>query len=251
MRGILKFLGKAAAGIGDVVSSYRTRKIRADFDRKLRDEIAANKCSNCAAPVGQQPFRDPDFPGCYYCSFDCLNSALIRRDSELDEKMTRQPGPLTEDEQALLVGKSSPGMHYERGRCVQCGDPLRDGGAIFAFCSERCEEKAMRPYVTFTQQLADCDEYMKAVRDRQDFFRKQPEIIDEVKKRCEKKTMTDGEIQAYLDRQVKLAELLYDRRKSLDYGEARVSFLKKWERQRGYVLEQEKRRDAKSREARL
>jgi len=256
MLGILKSLGQAVSSLGHaavegasgIISSYRTRKLPADFDKRLRDEIAANRCWNCSAPVGRQPFRDHDFPGRYYCSFDCLNTALIERDRELDEKMTRQPAPLSEAEQALLVGKSSPGMFYEPGRCVQCGDAVPDGRAIFGFCSGKCEEKATRPYMTFTQLLADSDEYMKAAKDRQDFIGRDPAIIEEVKKRCEKKTMTDDEIQAYLDRQLKLAELLYNRRKSLDHGEARVSFLKKWELQRGYVLEQEKRNAAKRRE---
>ena len=253
MLGIAKFLGQAAASLGhaagerisDIISSYRTRRLPAQFDQKLRDEIAANKCWSCLAPVGQQPFRDHDFAGRYYCSFDCLNTALIKRDSELDEKMTRRPAPLGEGEQALLVGKSSPGMYYEAGRCVQCGDALRDTRAIFGFCSEACEERAAKPYMNFTQQLADSDEYIKAVKDRQDFARRAPAIIAEVKQRCEKKTMTDSEIQEYLDRQVKLAELLYSRRKRFDYGEARVSFLRKWELQRGYVLDQEKRNEAR------
>jgi hypothetical protein len=256
MLGIAKFLGQAAVslshaaveGIRGIISSYRTRRLPAHFDKRLRDEIAANRCWSCSAPVGQQPFRDHDFAGRYYCSFDCLNTALIKRDSELDEKMTRQPAPLGEDEQALLVGKSNPGMCYELGCCVRCGDALHDTRAIFGFCSETCEEKAAKPYMNFTQRLADSDEYMKAVKDREDFTRKAPEIIDEVKKRCEKKTMTDDEIQEYLDRQLRLAELFYNRRKRFDYGEARVSFLKKWELQRGYVLEQEKRKEAGRRE---
>ncbi len=259
MLGFLRSLGQAVVslgravfdGISGIISRYRSRKLHADFDKKLRDEIAANKCWNCATPVGRQPFRDHDFPTRYYCSFDCLNTALIRRDSELDEKMTRQPVPLTEDEQALLVGKSSPGMYYEPGRCVQCGDVLHDPRAVFRFCSEKCEERATKPYTNFTQRLADTDEYMKAVNDRRDFTRKEPEIIEEVKKRCEKTTMTDDEVQEYLDRQLKLAELLYNRRKSSDYGEARVSFLKKWELQRGYVLEQEKRKEARRQEGGL
>jgi ferredoxin len=217
----------------------------AHFAKKLRDEIAANKCWSCAAPVGQQPFRDHDLSSRYYCSFDCLNAALIKRDSELDEKMTRRPTPLGDHEQALLVGKSSPGMYYQPGRCVQCGDVLRDAGAVFGFCRETCEEKATKPYTNFTQQLADSDEYVKAVKDRDDFNRKAPEIIDEVKKRCEKKTMTDDEIREYLDRQVKSAELLYHRRKSFDHGEARVSFLRKWEMQRRYVLDEAKRKEVR------
>jgi hypothetical protein len=256
MLGNLKSLGQAVVslrhaaveGVTGIIAGYRTRKLHADFDERLRNEISANRCWTCSAPVGQQPFRDHDFPGRYYCSFDCLATALIRRDSELDEKMSRQPTALGEDEQALLVGKSSPGMHYEPGRCVQCGDGLHDARAIFGFCSETCEAKARKPYTSFTQQLADTEEYMKAAKDRRDFTGKKPEIIDEVKKRCEKKTMTDDEIQAYLDRQLKLAELLYNRRKSFDDGEARVSFLKKWEMQRGYVLEQAKRNEAKRRD---
>jgi len=245
---MLRFLGQAVEAVSGIISGYRTRKLPADFDRKLRDEIAANKCWTCAVPVGQQPFRDHDFPGRYYCSFDCLNAALIKRDSELDEKMTRQPAPLTGEEQALLVGKSSPGMYYEAGRCVRCGETLHDEHAIFGFCSATCEARATEPYMTFTQLLVDSDEYMKAVKDRRDFAGKDPEIIEEVKKRCDRKTMTDGEIQTYLDRQVKLAELLYSRRKNLDRGEARVSFLKKWELQRGYVLEEEKRNEETLRE---
>jgi ferredoxin len=253
MLGMLKSLGQAVSSLGHAVgegiravaTNFRIRKLHADFDKRLRGEIAANKCANCSALVGPKPFRDHDVPGRYYCSFDCLNTALIKRDSELDEKTARQPAALGDDDQALLVGKSSPGMYYEPGRCIQCGDVLRDAGAIFGFCSATCEERATKPYMTFTQQLADTDEYMKAARDRQDFARKEPEIIEEVKMRCEKKTMTDDEIQTYLDRQLKLAELIYNRRKSFDHGEARVSFLKKWELQRGYVLEQEKRKEAR------
>jgi len=242
-------LGRAIfAGVSGAISGYRTRKLPAYFDKKLRDEIAANKCCTCSAPVGPKPFQDHDVPGRYYCSFDCLNTALIERDSELDEKMTRQPAPLAEDDQALLVGKSSPGMYFERGRCAACGDALHDTYAIFGFCSENCEQKATKPYMTFTQLLADSDEYMKAAKDRHDFIGRQPEIIEEVRKRCGRKKMTDDEIQAYLDRQLKLAELLYNRRKSFDYGEARASFLAKWELQREYVLAQEKREVAKRRE---
>jgi len=253
MLGILKSLGQAVSSLGNAVverisgiaSGFISRKLHADFDKRLRGEIAASKCANCSAPVGSRPFRDHDVPGRYYCSFDCLNTALIKRDSELDEKMARQPAPLSEGDQALLVGKSSPGMYYEAGRCVQCGDVLCDASAIFGFCSPTCDEKATNPYTTFTQRLADTDEYMKAAKDRQGFARKDPEVIEEVKKRCEQKTMTDDDIRTYLDRQLKLAELIYNRRRSFDQGEARVSFLKKWELQRGYVLEQEKRKEAR------
>ena len=242
-------IAKVFKSVSDFIVNYRTRALPAKFEGKLRTEIAAKKCANCAAPVGPRPFRDRDFPGRYYCSLDCRNTALIARDRDLDEKMARQPAPLNEGEQALLVGKSSPGMHYEPGRCVRCGEALQDGGAIFGFCSEKCEEQAMKPYVSFTEQLVDSDEYKNASKDRDDFARKDPEIIEEVKKRCENASMTDGEIQAYLDQQIKHAELLHDRRKSFDYGEARVRFLAKWELQRAYVLEQEKRSAANRPEA--
>jgi hypothetical protein len=244
----LKSFGQAVfsrEGLGGIVASYRTRRLRAQFDQKLRNEIAANKCWNCAAPVGEQPLRDPDFSGRYYCSLDCRNTALIRRDSELDEKTARQPAPLTEDEEALLAGQSSPGMHYEPGRCVCCGLVLDDRRAIFSFCSARCEARATQPYVTLTERLEDSDAYKKAARDRGDFTRRDPDVIDEVKQRCGKGTMTDGEIGAYLDQQVRFAELLYNRRKRFDDAEARVRFLKKWELQRGYVLEDEKRKRTK------
>jgi endogenous inhibitor of DNA gyrase (YacG/DUF329 family) len=246
----LKSLGQAVGqavfsreGLRGIVADYRARKRQAAFDQKLRNEIAASKCWTCAAPVGEQPLRDPDFSGRYYCSLDCRTTALIRRDSELDEKMARQPARLTADEQALLAGQSSPGMHYEPGRCVLCGHGLDDSRAVFSFCSARCEQRAMQPYVTLTGRLEDSDEHKKAVKDRDDFARKEPDIVDEVKQRCGKTTMTDGEIAEYLDQQIKFAELLHDRRKRFDDAEARVRFLKKWELQRGYVLEDEKRKE--------
>jgi hypothetical protein len=259
MLGNLRSLGQAVsargrtvfAGIRDIIADYRARKLHAAFDRKLRDEIAATKCWNCLSPVGERPFRDHDFPGRYYCSLDCRNMALIKRDRELDEKMARPPAALTQDEQALLVGKASPGMYYEAGRCVQCGHVLDDPRAIFAFCSATCDERATRPYMTFTERLVDSDEYKKAVKDREDFTRKDPDIIEEVKRRCESSVMTDDEIRDYLDQQIKLAELLHDRRKSFARGEARVSFLRKWELQRGYVLEQGRLRATKPPEGRL
>jgi len=249
MRKALDFLGQAIFSrglavferISKIIFDYRTRKWPEEFGRRLRDEIAASRCWNCSSSVGQQPLRDPDFPGRYYCSLDCRNTALIKRDSELDEKMGRQPAPLAADEEALLIGKSSPGMYYERGRCVECGHVLHDERAFFSFCSERCEEKAMKPYVTFTGRLVDSEEYQRAVEDRDRFTRNDPGILEEVKQSCGKRTMTDGEIQEHLAQQLKFAELLHSRRKSVDYGEARASFLKKWELQRGYVLEHEKR----------
>jgi hypothetical protein len=244
MRGILALLERIGAGL----SAWRARRVSARFDRRLDDVVAATRCASCAAPVGHAPLRDNDVPGRYYCSLDCRNAALIRRDAELDEKMARQPAALTPEEQSLLAGKSSPGLYYEPGRCVRCGDALRESDAIFGFCSGRCEEEATRPYVTFTQQLADCDEYKKAVEDRDDFTRADSDIVAEVKQRCGRSAMADDEIRAYLDRQIKLAELQHARRRNLDRGEARVRFLTKWERQRAYVLEQEKRRRAPPRE---
>ncbi|HWF85069.1 MAG TPA: hypothetical protein VG222_09490, partial [Vicinamibacterales bacterium] len=133
---------------------------------------------------------------------------------------------------------------YEPGRCVFCGHVLDDRRAIFSFCSARCEQRAMAPHATLTGRLEDSDEYKKAVKDRDDFARKEPDITDEVKQRCGKATMTDGEIAAYLDQQIKFAELLHARRKRFDDAEARVRFLQKWELQRGYVLEDTKRKAA-------
>jgi hypothetical protein len=233
------------AGLGGIVAHYRTRKRQAAFDKRLRNAIAANKCWTCAALVGEQPLCDPDFSGRYYCSRDCRNAALIERDSELDEKLARQPAPLTADEQALLAGTSSPGMHYAAGACVFCGHALDDARAIFGFCSARCEERALAPHVTLTERLEDADAYKMAVKNRDDFAAKDADIVDEVKQRCGRATMTAGEIGAYLDRQIKLAELLYARRKRFDDAEARMRFLRKWELQRGYVLEDEKRKEAK------
>ena len=232
-------------GLGGFVSNYRARKRQEAFDKRLGNEIAASGCWTCAAPVGLQPLRDPDIPARYYCSLDCRNTALIARDSELDEKLARQPTPLTEAEQGLLVGTSSPGMHYEAGACVFCGDVLDDGRAIFGFCSARCEERAMAPYVTLTGRLEDADGYKKAVNDRDEFTRRDSDVIDEVKRRCGKATMTDGEIATYLDQQIKFAELLYTRRKRIDDAEARVRFLRKWELQRAYVLADAKQKEMK------
>ena len=249
----LKSLGQAVLsgdGLGGLVADYRARKRQAAFDQRLESEIAASRCRTCAAPVGHAPLRDPDVAGRYYCSLDCRNTALIERDSELDEKMARQPAPLTQEEQALLAGTSSPGMHYEPGRCVFCGHALDDRRAIFSFCSARCEARAVQPYVTLTERLEDSDAYKQAVNDRDEFTRRDPDIIDEVKQECGKATMTESEIAAYLDQQVRFAELLHTRRKRFDDAEARVRFLRKWELQRGYVLEDEKRKERKRQEER-
>jgi hypothetical protein len=244
----LKSFGQAVfsgEGLGGILASYRTRKRQAAFAKRLRHEIAAGRCWMCAAAVGEHPLRDPDLAGRYYCSLDCRNTALIERDSELDEKMARQPAPLTDEEQALLAGRSSPGMHYAPGACVFCGQALDDKRAVFGFCSARCEERAIAPYVTLTERLEDSDAYKQAVGDRDRFTDRDPDVIDEVKQQCGKATMTDGEIAAYLDQQLRFAALLYTRRRRFDAAEARVRFLRKWELQRGYVLEDAKRKETK------
>jgi hypothetical protein len=73
--------------------------------------------------------------------------------------------------------------------------------------------------VTLTERREDSDAYKQAVKDRDDFARKDAAIIDEVKQRCGKATMTEGEIGEYLDQQIRFAELLYDRRKRCDDAE--------------------------------
>jgi hypothetical protein len=240
---------------GDLIDKHENRKREAaktqqkqERDQKAREVRATFNCTTCSKPVGLKYRKGPathiKTVDNYFCSSACQQVALDSSEPyDLPPLYVySKPGSLYSSDRQLVVGKSSNGMYFEAGRCVQCGQALTSQTAEFEFCSDTCEDKATRPFLDpqlLKSSVEDDTQYQKD-KEILSMVRSSGDYQYEEARKEAGISYTRAEFIDKVERELKVRETLFRQKVRERKNTALYHFQEKWVKQREYVLTQER-----------
>jgi hypothetical protein len=217
-----------------------------------REFYSTFKCQTCRKPVGLNWRKGPRTHirtiDNYFCSSECQQVAL-NSSGPYDPPPPYEYGKplaLFKDERHLMVGKSSGGMYFEPGRCVQCGQALGEPTAEFEFCSDSCRDKAARPFLDpqLLKSSVEDDRDYKEIKETLDDIRGCSSREYEAARKQLRSTLTQAEFIDRLERRLKVREVLFEQNIRERKNTALYHFQEQWVKQRQYILTQEREKYA-------
>ena len=178
-----------------------------------------------------------------YCSKECYEQVYIP-EPEIHYKSDPTPTRLTYSEAELLIGKSSGGRYFERGRCVHCGQVTEREYSEFHFCSDSCRLKAIKPYLPsdFDTPLQDTSEYKRFDETFHELILMGEKEYHEQRVGVETGKSYTEAIDLLRHKRVRLTAAHKQNTVDQQY-EALQQYQSRWEAQRTYVLNREKQHE--------
>lgn len=254
-------IARIVAGfISNAIHDVRTKKLLKEIDdretlqkqqrieeskaneQRDQERVAKMNCSNCGNPVGSSVITDLVLPYARYCSLQCEAQAREKRQLGLEELQNRMPTELTPEDDALLIGKTSGQMYFERGRCVRCGHALSNRTAHFSFCSPSCRQRSFTQFMQPVAPLENDYDYQQteqALRELEETSEYGFRALAEERG----SSMTYDDCRTGLTRQKEDFEFKHKYKTTLAEAEARAEFVSRWQEQRAYILEREKEKE--------